>query len=126
MAVIAFQIILCLFVGCVGISIIWCAMLGWMVLEFTTAQSTSAASSDPEPGRIAAASTMFLDLVAIIYYAVNAPTITTVAHLLAILMGMILEVVTVHRRGCRFIGVKRRFGWEVTDDETSTPLFSPD
>lgn len=39
-----------------------------------------------------AASIMLLDLFAIIYYAITAPPITTVAHLLAILMGVILEV----------------------------------
>jgi hypothetical protein len=29
----AFQIVLCLAVGCVGISVVWCALAGWMLLE---------------------------------------------------------------------------------------------
>jgi hypothetical protein len=29
----AFQLLLCLAVGCVGISIIWCAMMGWIACE---------------------------------------------------------------------------------------------
>ena len=39
-----------------------------------------------------AAPIILLDLFAIIYYAITAPPITNVAHLLAILMGVILEV----------------------------------
>jgi nitrate reductase NapE component len=31
--VVAFQLLLCLCVGCVGISIIWCAMMGWIACE---------------------------------------------------------------------------------------------
>ena len=41
---------------------------------------------------VVAGAAVLLDLFAIIYYAITAPAITTVAHLLAILMGMILEV----------------------------------
>ena len=39
-----------------------------------------------------AAPIIMLDLFAITYYAITAPPITNVAHLLAILMGVILEV----------------------------------
>ena len=131
LAVIAFQIILCLFVGCVGISIIWCAILGWVVVELVatfnaddTAQVLRDGSKPDRQGpretlgsfpttrtcisgttmescchhRICctpysiAAPIILLDLFAITYYAITAPPITNVAHLLAILMGVILEV----------------------------------
>ena len=46
-AVIAFQIVLCLIVECVGISIIWCSMLGWILVEVTC----GIASNDTEPDR---------------------------------------------------------------------------
>jgi hypothetical protein len=143
-AVIAFQIVLCLIVECVGISIIWCAMLGWILVEVTC----GIASNDTEPVRqaetlntsptcvgfgnlssrcscIAVASTILCaDLAGIVYYALTAPAITTVAHICAVLMGMILEVVAV--RGC-FIGCSRRrfFNWEESSSppaESATPL----
>jgi hypothetical protein len=31
--VVAFQVLLCLAVGCVGISVVWCAMMGWIACE---------------------------------------------------------------------------------------------
>jgi nitrate reductase NapE component len=31
--VVAFQLVLCLAVGCVGISVVWCAMMGWIACE---------------------------------------------------------------------------------------------
>ena len=148
-AVIAFQIVLCLIVECVGISIIWCAILGWILAEVTCGIG-GAASSDTEPVRqaetsntasptcigfgnlssrcscIAVASAILcVDLAAILYYAFTAPAITTVAHICAVLMGVILEVVAV--RGC-FIGCSRRrfFNWEESSsppaESSTTPL----
>eukprot|EP00980_Cylindrotheca_fusiformis_P026285 scaffold15718_cov126-Cylindrotheca_fusiformis.AAC.3 len=32
-SVVAFQVVLCLILGCSGISIIWCAMAGWMISQ---------------------------------------------------------------------------------------------
>jgi hypothetical protein len=34
--VVAFQVQLCLAVGCVGISVVWCAMMGWIACERST------------------------------------------------------------------------------------------
>ena len=129
-AVIAFQIVLCLIVECVGISIIWCAIFAWILVEVACGRGIGgAASSDTESIRqvetsntsptcvgygnlssrcscIAVVSTILcVDLAAILYYAITAPAITTVAHICAILMGVILEVVAV--RGCS-IGCSRR------------------
>ena len=153
-AVIAFQIVLCLIVECVGISIIWCAIFGWILVEVACGHGIGgAASNDTEPDRQAetsntsptcvgygnlssrcsciavvasvASTILCVDLAAIVYYAVTAPAITTVAHICAILMGVILEVVAV--RGCS-IGCSRRrfFNWEVSSsppaESSTTPL----
>lgn len=150
-AVIAFQIVLCLIVECVGISIIWCAIFGWILVEVACGRGIGgAASNDTEPDRqaetsntsptcvgygnlssrcsciaVVASTILCVDLAAIVYYAVTAPAITTVAHICAILMGVILEVVAV--RGCS-IGCSRRrfFNWEVSSsppaESSTTPL----
>ena len=149
-AVIAFQIVLCLIVECVGISIIWCAIFGWILVEVACGRGIGgAASSDTESIRqvetsntsptcvgygnlssrcscIAVVSTILcVDLAAILYYAITAPAITTVAHICAILMGVILEMVAV--RGCSIGRSRRRFfNWEVSSSpparSSTTPL----
>ena len=42
---IVFQIGLCVVEGCVGISIVWCALAGWLWQEYTQAHSSSSSSS---------------------------------------------------------------------------------
>ena len=75
---------------------------------------------------IAVVSTILcVDLAAILYYAITAPAITTVAHICAILMGVILEMVAV--RGCSIGRSRRRFfNWEVSSSpparSSTTPL----
>jgi len=88
--VFAFQIVLCLVVGCLGISLTWCAILGWILIEWWREQTTRC-TCDVLPSRGIAA---VMDLIAIIYYCVVDPPITTVAHVLAILLGITLETVT--------------------------------
>ena len=89
-----FQVALCWLVGCSGISIIWCAVAGWIINE----RKHHAQPADA--GRPAGSRT-FLDasedltltfiLVVLIYYAVTATFITSVAHFCALILGTLLS-----------------------------------
>ena len=90
---IAFQLCLCIFVvGCVGVSIIWCATFGWLLMCINTANQTTAIldnaynHSTTTIARIVA----FLDCGTILFYAITLGVITTTAHILAVLMGVLL------------------------------------
>jgi hypothetical protein len=101
--VILFQIGLCLIAGCVGISVIWCAMAGWMVFgllcdwrqrvrqqrnERTSSSSLSWFSRQTSSRTVAIViTTLFLDSVGIVYYAMTSELITTVAHACALALG---------------------------------------
>jgi len=89
--VLFFQVILCLILGCAGISITWAACAGWLTSEiyFFGSLIISPCSSYLIYGL--ALSSVTLDSMVIIYYALLSPPITTIAHLLAVLMGMLLS-----------------------------------
>lgn len=72
-----FQICLCLLVGCFGISIVWCACVGWFLLDtvFISLRATWIVMS--------------MNGIAIGYYALATAWITTVAHFCAIVLGML-------------------------------------
>mmetsp|Transcript_5760 Transcript_5760/g.7545 ORF Transcript_5760/g.7545 Transcript_5760/m.7545 type:complete len:117 (+) Transcript_5760:375-725(+) len=99
-AVTFFQIVLCLVVKCVGISIIWCAMAGWIAMDNNIVESSN---SRPTTNRNHHPSVViFLDAIAILYYAIVEEPITTVAHILAIVvLGIPLHAMT-----NRFSGLK--------------------
>lgn len=84
---IAFQFCLCMFVvDCVGVSIIWCATFGWLLMCINTAKQSNAIShSIPDIARVVA----FLDCGIILFYAITHGTITTIAHILPVLMGIL-------------------------------------
>ena len=84
---IAFQLCLCMFVvDCVGVSIIWCATFGWLLMCINTAKQSNAIShSIPDIARVVA----FLDCGIILFYAITL-VVTTIAHILAVLMGVLL------------------------------------
>lgn len=117
--VILFQISLCLVVHCYGISIVWCAMAGWLISERkflndqweglqhrngTTTSTTSSRqddndNTDPQDEtqhhetRITQMTLLviLLDIGTIIYYVVVSALITTVAHIGAMVLGAILS-----------------------------------
>lgn len=111
--VIAFQIILCLILGCSGISIIWCSMAGWIMSQKRQIIRSGVDDDDDDDNdndrlsqqenRTAASSISYeklaqraqwvilLDLAAIIYYLVVSEMITTVAHGCALVMGACLS-----------------------------------
>lgn len=78
--VVAFQLCLCLFIAdCVGVSIIWCSAFGWLYMCMQkTSQSTVARA------------VAFLDCGAIVFYAVVSDVIGTIAHGLAVVLGILL------------------------------------
>ena len=85
----AFQIILCLFVGCTGISIIWCGIFGWILMDLLKkrrerqcVEVTNQQSSNARVNNIAMHQTIvfMINVFVISYYAVVAEPITTIAH----------------------------------------------
>jgi hypothetical protein len=108
----AYQINLCLLVGCSGISIIWSACAGWIFSEgrrracilgdsessVTEASSSSSASSPWNrhiPLLVCEQVILAADGLAIIYYGCVTEAITTIAHLCAILMGYLLSLASI-------------------------------
>jgi hypothetical protein len=99
--VVFFQVILCLLVGCSGVSIIWCAMGGWIMSE---RRRVVQLTNDDDAGEYqTTASTLadrliyfgkvviMCDTAVIIYYMVVSPAMTTVAHMLALVLGAVLS-----------------------------------
>jgi hypothetical protein len=101
----AYQIILCLIVGCSGISIIWCACAGWILNEGRrrSCMGDSGSNVSEASSRWNHHITLLLwervmlaaDVVVIIYYGYVAEAITTVAHICAILMGFLLSMASI-------------------------------
>jgi hypothetical protein len=103
----AYQINLCLLVGCSGISIIWSACAGWTLSEgrrracmLEDSGSSAVEASSSRWGRhitllVWERFMLAADLLAIIYYACVTEAITTVAHLCAILMGFLLSLASI-------------------------------
>jgi hypothetical protein len=92
--VILFQIGLCLGLGCSGISIIWSALAGWLLSErrdysenFLTADGSESSNRDDVIVLPEVIATLVLDSAVIMYYAITAEVITTVAHLCAVILG---------------------------------------
>jgi hypothetical protein len=115
-----FQVTLCLILGCSGISIVWCAMGGWIMSERRRVIDGSSSSSASETNAAATTTTtthvhestsllssrlqrllkigiwvIFLDTVAIVYYAIVAELITLVAHICALVLGAILSLLSI-------------------------------
>ena len=73
--VVAFQLVLCLALRCVGVSIIWCAEMGW-ILKMSGIEAGWSRKV-----------VLCVDGGALIFYALASEPITTVAHVAAIAMG---------------------------------------
>mmetsp|Transcript_38007 Transcript_38007/g.92109 ORF Transcript_38007/g.92109 Transcript_38007/m.92109 type:complete len:213 (+) Transcript_38007:173-811(+) len=106
--VVLFQIVLCLILGCSGISIIWCSMAGWIMSQRrqmirSGVDEDNNGDSLSQENRTAASSitheklskmgqwAILLDLGAIVYYLVVSEFIATVAHGCALVMGACLS-----------------------------------
>ena len=71
-----FQILLCLVVQCSGISIIWCSIFGWIIMDWRKRDGNASRTIAVHQIII-----MFIDLATNLYYAIVAEAITTVAHM---------------------------------------------
>jgi hypothetical protein len=88
--VVAFQLCLCLFIAdCVGVSIIWCSTFGWLCMCMLLPSSSSHMKSRSKQSTVARA-VAFLDCGAIVFYAVVSDVIGTIAHCLAVILGILL------------------------------------
>jgi len=72
-----FQIVLCLEVHCVGISIIWCAIMGWILMDRRTPRVDIPIVLLSSQRDIV----LGMDIVVICYYALVSDSITTIAHM---------------------------------------------
>lgn len=72
--VIGFQIVLCVLVHCTGISIIWCAVGGWILMDWKYGHNDLSLTRQQ-------ANVLIIDLFVIIYYFIVAEIITTLAHM---------------------------------------------
>ena len=83
-----FQVVLCLLVGCSGISIIWSAQIGFC-WSFRSAYHSPSSSETIRLHLLVGISSV-LDCGLWIYYSVIADQLTTLAHGCAVLLGMLL------------------------------------
>lgn len=99
--VILFQICICLWVHCAGISIVWCAMAGWIVSERKRLRIYDAQTHAGDLFRrfslVAEMFVVFCDIAVIGYYAVVSPFLTTLAHILSIVLGATLSLISIKR-----------------------------
>lgn len=77
------QVLLWLSVGAVGVSVVWCTMAGYGLMAYADDRSTHA----PLRRRLFILA-LVSALIAIGYYAVTFPLLTTLAHGLAVVMGV--------------------------------------
>jgi hypothetical protein len=102
--VIAYQVVLCIFLGCSGISIVWNVMVGFILRDLCQTIRTSTFSSTAETSEtsvnqanqkrkknaslfVASCAPAFA---ADLYYAITADFITTVAHICALVLGCLI------------------------------------
>eukprot|EP00540_Astrosyne_radiata_P011954 CAMPEP_0116834624 /NCGR_PEP_ID=MMETSP0418-20121206/7092_1 /TAXON_ID=1158023 /ORGANISM="Astrosyne radiata, Strain 13vi08-1A" /LENGTH=204 /DNA_ID=CAMNT_0004464199 /DNA_START=52 /DNA_END=666 /DNA_ORIENTATION=+ len=90
-----FQLGLCSLVYCTGISIVWCAMGGWIIRERRQLQESTERSSLRTDSLALERIVIVLDFCIILYYAFVANPITTVAHVCAVVLGAILSLLSV-------------------------------
>ena|SRR5688500_8083243 len=82
------QVVVWFLAGGVGVSLIWCAMACFLALHYWRGGFAEA-----EKRKRLTQVALIAALAAIVYYAVAFPVITTVAHLIALLVGMILFLI---------------------------------
>jgi hypothetical protein len=113
-----FQVVLCLRVGCAGISIVWCAVAGWLIHEREEDEPGDPGSND-RPGWLRRLEDVLLTgiLAVLVYYAGTAPPITTVAHFCALVLGALLS------RGNRYCWMSD--GDSIHPDAGTAPLLTP-
>lgn len=94
-SVAVFQICLCLVIGCAGISIIWCAMAGWMVSEHQNLKKRQEVNVSMLQWEKTDLFVFVLNTGVIIFYAFVTEPITTVAHSCALVLGVMLSMISI-------------------------------
>jgi hypothetical protein len=89
----AFQIILCLIVGCVGVSVVWSAQLGILIHHRWHRFRGKSTLHEEVPlwSGILFYFSLVVGFTAWIYYAVTWEPITSLAHFCAVIMGFLLD-----------------------------------
>ena len=87
----SFQVALCRSVGCVGVSVVWSAQMG-ILLHYRRRQQAKRIPSSAT-AQYWYRTSMACGIAAWIYYAAIAEPITTVAHLCALAMGIVVDMV---------------------------------
>ena len=117
LGVIAFQIVLCWNLGCAGISIVWCAVAGWIVNERRRCQpeerDVAAANDNRSRLDVVEDFTLTAVLAVLVYYALTMEPITTVAHACALILGALLS------------RLNRYLVWGRQETSSSSPSSSP-
>jgi hypothetical protein len=85
-----FQIVLCLFEGCTGISIVWCCVCSFNTYLWFQIYKSDIISSQGYKSSLYASISLagLLSAGVIIYYGVVSELLTTIAHLCAIVLGV--------------------------------------
>jgi len=73
-----------------GVSLVWCGQLGLLALTLALVLR-SRPHQCAAPQVLAYSTALLLGLAGIVYYSIHFPPITTVAHLLAVLLGLLLS-----------------------------------
>jgi hypothetical protein len=88
---VVFQISLCLLLHCSGISIIWCGIAGWMLTEVLSFDRWQCPRSQLRNYSLYSLGIpLFFDVFGILFYAITAEVITSVAHVCALVLGAVL------------------------------------
>jgi len=128
LGVAAFQWTLCLVVGCSGISIIWCAMCGWTMNERRQRlqgdwEGSTSTNLLQDRRYDYGTGVIFLNIVAIGYYAFVMAPITTVAHVCALILGASLNIIALSRTQG---GPRGATGHQEASTSSNAPLLQGD
>jgi hypothetical protein len=120
-----FQISLCLFADCVGISVVWSSNVGviWMLVRLINGQRQwrNYSSYDQLIGASSTVTVIVACIAVWCYYAIIEEALTTVAHLCALILGIIIGNIYV-----KFISVNQsRSSGDVEFDESLDDSFIP-
>lgn len=88
------QILLWFLLDVVGVSIIWCSMAGFNLLVLLKGETYN-----QHRKKMLIIVSLLLSSIGIVYYAVNLPPITTIAHIIAAVMGVGLFYLGKHLPG---------------------------
>jgi len=90
-----FQFTLCLVVKCMGISIVWCAIIGATLTIILSYDNDEYRNTTWQ--RLIISTAIVGGFILIGFYAMTLAWITTLAHILAVLLGIVTERITIQQ-----------------------------